>query len=438
MYKDKNILVMGLGRSGVAVAKLLNENNNITIIDKNDSNKDLINELENMGIKFLLEKEIDEISNYDIVVRSPGILPSHEIIKRALENNILIVNEVEVSYHFLPQNVKIIGVTGSNGKTTTTTIIYNLLSKIYDNVHLGGNIGIPLSALVSNVKKGDILVLEISDHQLYDMKDFKTNISVLTNLCETHLDFHGDYETYKEVKKKIFNNHSIDDIAIINSNCEDSLELIDNINSKIKYFGKDDCYIKDNYIYLNNQKIIGIDDILLKGKHNYENIMAALLVMNEFELDNYVIKEVLENFSGVEHRLELVKKIDNIEIYNDSKATNPTSTIIAINSFKKPIHLILGGFERRQDFNELNESLEYVKCIYAIGETSDRIEQWCIQHNLECYNMKMLELALSKIKENVKEGEVILLSPASASWDQYDKFETRGEEFKNIVAKMFD
>lgn len=438
MYKNKNILVMGLGRSGIAVSKLLCNDNKITIIDKNADNKKLICELEELGIKFLLEDEIYDITDYDIVLRSPGILPSHELVKKAIANNVLVVNEIEVSYHFLPENVKIIGVTGSNGKTTTTTIIYNLLSKLYDNVHLGGNIGIPLSALVNSVKENDILVLEISDHQLYDMKDFKTNISVLTNLCPTHLDFHGNYETYKEVKKKIFNNHTNNDKAIINASCKDSLEFINTIDSNISFFTKNNCYIKDNYIYVDEQRIINIDEILLKGNHNYENIMAALLVMNEFELNIDVIKEVLINFNGVEHRLELVKKINNIEIYNDSKATNPTSTIIAINSFKKPIHLILGGFERSQDFNELNQSLEYVKCVYAIGETCDRIEKWCLNKNIECYNMKTLELAMNKIKENVQEGEVILLSPASASWDQYDKFETRGEEYKNIVAKIFN
>lgn len=436
MYNDKRVLVYGIGKSGKSVAKLLSKNNKVTIVDKNELDNNLREEFKKFHIEFKLETEVD-VSDFDIIVRSPGIVPTNNLIKEALDKNIYVTNEVEVAYHFLPK-CKIIAVTGSNGKTTTTTIIYKLLSKIMDNVHLGGNIGIPLSDLVENVKENDVLVLEISDHQLYDIKNFKPDIAVLTNLCPTHLDFHGSYEKYKEVKKKIFNNQTEEDIAIINYGDKDSINLTNDIKGYKKYFNGKNAYIENNIIYINDKPIISIEDILLKGHHNYENIMAALLVMEEFNLDKDVVKEVLKSFNGVEHRLEFVKSYNNIQLYNDSKATNPTSTIIAINSFTKPIHLILGGFERSQDFNELNDYLKNVKCIYAIGEVSDRVEKWAKEQNKDVFNVKTLHNAILKIKENVLSEEVVLLSPASASWDQYDRFETRGEEFKKLVAKYFN
>lgn len=436
MYNDKRILVYGVGKSGQSVAKLLSKNNEVTIIDEKELDNTLKEEFHKYNIGFKLETGVN-VSDFDLIVRSPGILPTNKLIKEAIAKNIYVTNEVEVAYQYLP-NCKIIAVTGSNGKTTTTTIIYKLLSKIMDNVHLGGNIGIPLCDLVENVKVGDVLVLEISDHQLFDIKTFKPDIAVLTNLCPTHLDFHGSYEKYKDVKKKIFSNQNEEDIAIINYNNLDSVNLIKDIKSNKKYFNGIDAYLDNNIIYVDGKEIISLDEIKLKGQHNYENIMAALLVMNEFNLDKNVIKEVLKNFNGVEHRLEFVKEYNKILFYNDSKATNPTSTIIAINSFNKPIHLILGGFERSQDFNELNNYLKNVKCIYAVGEVSDRVESWAKENNKEAFNVKTLEKAVIKIKENVKSEEVVLLSPASASWDQYDRFETRGEEFKKLVAKYFN
>lgn len=438
--KNKNILVFGLAKSGYHVAKLLYKENNITVIDQKDDDKEKINDLESLGIKFIKTSNASEYINSDIdlLIKNPGIEPSNDALVKARNLNIPIVNEMEVAYHYLPSDVKIIGVTGSNGKTTTTTIIYELLSHMMDNVHLGGNIGYPLSEIVGNVKSNDILVLEISDHQLYDLNDFKTNISVLANLCPTHLDFHGNYENYINVKKKIFNHHTKNDIAIINKSNNDSLKITDDINSTKKYFCGCDAYIDNDVIFVNDEEIINIKDILVKGEHNYENIMASLLVFNEFGIDKSIVKEVLGSFKGVEHRLEFVKKYNNIEIYNDSKATNPTSTLIAINTFNKPIHLILGGMERKQDFNELNSSMNKVKCVYAIGETEDRINDWCQSIDVDCVICNTLDVAVKKIREKVNDSEIVLLSTASASWDQYDKFETRGDEFKKHIAIFFE
>lgn len=440
MIENKKILVLGMARSGYAVAKLLANNNEIIVTDRNDSDTEHIEELERLGVKFIKSVTGEEIldETFDLVIKNPGIEPKQACVVKANYLNIPIVNEMEVAYHYLPKNVTIIGITGSNGKTTTTTILYNLLKLHNIDVTLGGNIGYPLSEVVNNVKGNTIVLLEISDHQLYNLKDFKTNISVLTNLCPTHLDFHGTYENYKNTKKKIFNHHTINDKAYINYNNLDSMELTKDINSNKIYFNNELNYYNNEGIYINKELVIKLDDIKIKGNHNYENILVSLLVLKEFAFNKEIIKEFLSKFGGVEHRIEIVDSKSNIEFYNDSKATNPTSTLIALKTMNKPTHLILGGMERSQDFNELNSCINIVKCIYAIGSVTDRVYDYAKSNNIECIKCNTLDRAMEKIKEKVSDNEAVLLSPASASWDQYDKFETRGDEFKKLVAKLFN
>lgn len=440
MLNGKKILILGMARSGYHIAKLIYKNNDIIITDKNEQDENKIKELNNLGIKFIKSDTGMELldESIDLVIKNPGIEPSHPVVKKALELGIKIVNEMEVAYSYLPEGVKIIGITGSNGKTTTTTILYNLLKLHGIDVILGGNIGYPLSEIIDKVKENSVLVLEISDHQLYNLDTFKTNISVLTNICPTHLDFHGTYENYKNTKKKIFNHHTKLDKAFINYKNVDSLDITKDILSSKHYFNDDLNYYNDEGIYINNELVIELDDIKIKGVHNYENILVSLLVLKEFAFNKDIIKEYLSKFNGVEHRIEVVDSKSNIDFYNDSKATNPTSTLTALKTMNKPTHLILGGMERSQDFNELNASIDVVKCIYAIGEVTDRVDGYATRISVDCIKCYTLEKAMEKIKENVQEGEIVLLSPASASWDQYDKFETRGEEFKKLVEKLFN
>ena len=433
--KNKKILIVGLSKSGYNIAKLLANANDITLTDKSNEDKAKIDELTSLGVNFIKSDHQEELldTSYDILIRNPGVDPHNEVIKKAKRLNIPITNEVEIAYHFIPKTCKIIAITGSNGKTTTTTMIYEILQKMGEKVILGGNIGYPLSEIINKVEDDSILVLEISDHQLYDCVDFKPNIAVLTNLCPTHLDFHDNYGNYINVKKKIFKNQNLNDIAIINYGNEDSLKITNDIRPKKLYFNGVNAHIVNDFIFVNGKPIININNIKIKGYHNYENIMACLLVINEFGLNNKIIEEYYANFKGVEHRLEYVDTINGVAYYNDSKATNPTSTYIAINSFKDNIHLILGGFERKQDFNELNDVINKVKMIYAIGETEDRVYEYAISKHIPCTKCATLNNAMEKIYNNVKEKDVVLLSPASASWDQYKKFEDRGSEFKKLV-----
>ena len=435
MYKNMKILILGAARSGISGAKLLlNRNNDITLSDIHEINEK--EELEDLGIKVVIGNQLDLIDNsYDLIIKNPAIMYVSDIVKKCDELNLRVENEMEVAYHFLPNNVKIIGVTGSNGKTTTVTMIYELLKRLNKRVILGGNIGFPLSSVVNDVKSGDILLLEISDHQLLDLHDFKTNISVLTNLCPTHLDYHGSYEHYMWNKKKIFNHHTKDDKAIINFQNNDSLTVTENILSTKVYFNSKLNYYDSNAIYLDGKEVLKINDILLKGSHNYENILACLLVVKEFGLDLNIVKEFFKTFNGVEHRLEFVANIDNVLYYNDSKATNPTATITALKTFNSPIRLILGGLDRKQDFNELNDYMKYVVKIYAIGEVTERVYEYAKNIGIECEKCTYLGNAMEAIKKDVLSNEVVLLSTASSSQDQYKKFEDRGEEFKSILQK---
>ena len=435
MFKNKKIFILGMARSGYNVAKLLYKNNEIVITDKNDQDEEKVRELESLGVKFIkTDKPLDIFNaSFDMVIKNPGVMPFHELLIEANKLNIPIYNEMEVAFHFLPKNIKIIGVTGSNGKTTTTTIIYELLKKMNISVVLGGNIGFPLSEVIPLIKNGDVLLLEISDHQLINFKDFKTDISVLTNLCQTHLDYHGNYENYKKVKHNIFNHHTEKDIAIINQNNLDSMDIIKDIKSKKEYFNGKDAFIKDDFIFIKDEKIININDIKIKGQHNYENIMAALLVINEFGINKDIIKDFFMNFNGVEHRIEFVCQKDNLKFYNDSKATNPTSTITALDSFNEDIYLILGGMQRNQNFHELDNHLKNVKKIYAIGQVTDEVFDYAKEVNINSEKCYTLSKAMEMIKNDNLNNGVVLLSPASASWDQYDKFETRGDEFKNLA-----
>lgn len=438
MYENMKILILGAAKSGVSVAKLLaNRNNDITLSDLNDLEENVKNELENLGIKIVITKNQCELidNTYDLIIKNPAIMVTSDIVKKVNELNLRMENEIEVAYHFLPKNVTIIGVTGSNGKTTTTTLIYELLKLHGKKVVLGGNIGYPLSSIINDIKENDILLLEISDHQLCDIHDFKTNISVLTNICPTHLDYHGTYEHYMWTKKKIFNHHSNKDIAIINKTNEDSLKITDDILSNKIYFNSEDNYYKDGYIYLHKEQFLNVNDIKLKGTHNYENILMALLVLKNFGINKEKAKEFLKDFGGVTHRLEYVLEKHGVVYYNDSKSTNPTATITALKTFSKPIHLILGGQERNQDFNEMNEYMKNVKKIYAIGTVTDRIYDYANKLDIPCEKCYYLRDAMDKIFSNVVSGDVVLLSPGSGSQDQYVKFEDRGDEFKNLVEK---
>ncbi len=439
MYKNQKFLVLGLARSGYEVAKvLIARNNEVIVTDLKGDDEDKINELKSLGVQVFITDKQDELldKTFDYVIKNPGIKFTNPTVVKAESLNIPVINELEVAYNLLPKNVKIIGITGSNGKTTTTTLIYEVLKNAGLPVHLGGNIGYPMSSLLADVKENDILVLEISGHQLHDFVNFKVDIAVMTNLSVVHLDHFGTYENYKHNKCLIFRHQTIDDLAILNMENQDVMDETKNIGSTKEYFSslnKADSYLKDGVIYYQDEAIVDTDKVILKGNHNYENMMCAILVAKRLNVGTKVIKETLETFKGVEHRIEFVGKINDREFYNDSKSTNVRSTQIALNAFKVPTILLLGGLDRNLPFDDLEPFMTNVKCVVCYGETKYKIEEFINKLNIRCYVVNNLREAVTTAYKESSSNDVILLSPACASWDQYKSFEERGNEFKQIV-----
>lgn len=446
MFENKKIVILGFARSGYAAAKYLKKLNNEVILNdlKEDHDKEKLEELKTLGITIILGNHPDYLidETVDYLIKNPGVPIDHKYVLKAKELNIPVINEVEMSYLLIPKekNIKIIAITGSNGKTTTTTLIYNILKEANLPVHLAGNIGTPLCSVIDNLQKDDILVMETSCQQLENLDKFNPNIAVMTNITEAHIDFMKTFEHYKYVKSKLIKNQTEKDLTIINHENEHLMDIVKNAKSNIKYFSSKEqlqgAYLKDNAIYYYNEKIIDTKDIVLRGIHNYENIMAAIMVAKEFNVKNEVINQVLTTFQGVEHRLEFVGNINGRLFYNDTEATNIKCTQIALNSFTEPTIVILGGLERGQNFNDLKNYLKNVKAIIAIGSCRKRVEDFAKNNNIPVYSYEFLKDGEAKAYEISEEGDVILLSPGSASWDQYKQCEDRGDEFKKI-AKSF-
>ena len=447
MFNNKKIFILGLARSGFQAAKVLvNRGNEVILNDfKEESEQDsrMVDELKELGVHLVFGSHPDDLldTSFDYLIKNPGVPIDHKYVLKAKELNIPVINEVEMAYHLLPKNVDIIGITGTNGKTTTTTIIYEIMHKAFGSkVHLAGNIGYPLSSILDNVKSGDIIIMECSCQQGENFIDFHPHIGVLTNFSEAHIDFMKTYSHYKETKSRMFYKQSSSDIAIMNYDNSDVVEELKNIISIKKYFSSkesiDGCYLLNNNIYYYDELIMNINNIKIKGLHNVENCMAAIMAVKEYNVSNDIIIDVISSFRGVEHRLEYVDTINGVEYYNDTEATNIKCCQIALSSFNCPIILFLGGLERGQTFENLTPYMDNVKAIIAIGECRERVRDYAKSINKEVFVYEHLIDGFDKASTIATNGDVVLLSPASASWDQYKECEVRGAEFKQKVMEL--
>lgn len=440
MFENKKIFVFGMARSGYAASFFLSKHAaSILVTDSKEQEIEKVKTLNELGVEVAITKEPEELldETYDVIVKNPGIPRNHPLLQKAKKLNIPVIGEMEVASYYIDPSVHVIGVTGSNGKTTTVTILYEFMKEQGLPVHLAGNIGTPLCEIVEDIKPGDYLVLEVSDHQLYDLYHFKTNVSVVTNLSEVHLDFNGTFEKYLNTKKRIFQNHTKEDMAILNLDNQYVMDISKEIPSMKVFFSsmnqKADAYVKDQYIYVHNEPFIELSDIRVQGMHNYENIMCAILATIPFGVTKETIHRVLNNFGGVEHRLEFVDKIEDKIFYNDSKSTNNEATMTALNSFEQPIVLILGGLDRGQDFHELDDAMKHVRVVIALGETKEKIQSYCQEIHKDCVLVNTIEEAVHAGFDLASPQDIILLSPACASWDMFPSFEVRGEEFKKQI-----
>ena len=447
MFKNNKIFILGLARSGYQAAKyLISRGNTVILNDGKEEEKmdpEQVKELRDLGVELIFGSHPDDIldSSFDYLIKNPGVPIDHKYVLKARELGIEVINEVEMSFRLLPEGVKVIAITGTNGKTTTTTLTYEIMKKAFgDKVFLAGNIGYPVSSILNDVKSGDIIVTEVSCQQLENMDKFRPDVALMTNLSPAHIDFLKSYENYKRVKAKLFKNQTINEVAILNIDNEDVINETKDIKSTVKYFSSKNeingCYVKDNAIYYYGEKVISRDDIFIAGMHNVENCMAAISIVKEFGVSNDIIVDVISNFRGVEHRLEYVDTIEGRRFYNDTEATNIKCTQIALSSFDKPTIIILGGLERGQDFNELTPFIKNVKAIIGIGQCRERVLDYGRSVGIDTYIYEHLKDGFDKCYEVSSEGDIILLSPASASWDQYKECEVRGAEFKKKVEDL--
>lgn len=447
MFENQKILILGFARSGYEAAKFLIQRGNQVVL--NDSKQEelqdaeKVKELRELGVEFVFGSHPDDLldSTFDYLIKNPGVPIHHKYVLKARELGIEVINEVEMAYRLFPKNVTLIGITGTNGKTTTTSLTYAIVKEAFgDRAFLAGNIGFPLSGVLSELKEGDIVVMEVSCQQLANLSTFHPNIAVMTNLSPAHIDFFGSYEVYKKAKAKLFQNQTKDDVAILNVENADVLDETKRILSTKKFFSSENsingCYLDGRDIYYYDKKILSRDDIRIAGIHNVENVMAAVMVAKELKIPDDIIRQVVRNFKGVEHRLEYVDTVNGRKFYNDTEATNIKCTQIALASFDEPTILILGGLERGQDFFELSDYLAHVKCIVAVGECRDRVVQFADTMKIPVYSYEFLRDGFQKCYEVSDSGDVILLSPASASWDQYKECEIRGTEFKDCVKAL--
>lgn len=443
--KDKNILVLGLAISGVSTAKALNKlGANVTITDMKTEEKlsSFIKQLENFNINYVLGSNDVDLENFDLIIKSPGIPLEIPIIKKAKQKEIEVITDIELAYR-LSDN-KMIAITGTNGKTTTTTLIGEIFKNAGNDCHVTGNIGVGILWEIVNADDQDVFIIEASSFQLENTNHFKPKVSIIINITPDHLNWHKTFENYVRAKKKIFANQDENDYTILNYDNTTVRELADEVNSNLIYFSTNTTldkgvYIDGDYIVINDgsktKKVMPFLDVGVPGKHNLENALASISAAWVMGVDLEVITKTLREFDGVEHRFKFVDCINGMNFYNDSKGTNPDSSIAAIEALDSPIVLIAGGMDKGSDFDEFIKSFNgKVKALVLLGETAEKIKNTAISNGFDnIYIVKNMKEAVQKSNEIGTTGDNILLSPACASWDMYQNFEERGKDFVNAV-----
>lgn len=454
--KNKNVTIIGLGRSGIACVRLLHKlGANIFVSEEKKISKikAQLNQLK--GINFELETGAHTrlvYKNKDLIVLSPGVSIEHPVIKEAKEKKIPVISEVELAYRLTDS--PIVAVTGTNGKSTTTSLIYEILKKGNAHTVLGGNIGISLADVIENTARKGFIVSEISTFQLEGIVDFKPHIAVLLNITPDHLDRHHSLSDYVKVKSRIFLNQTKKDYAVINYDDKICRKMTANIKARKYFFSinkklKQGAYLKNGVIYFSKngaeKSICKKNIISLKGAHNIYNGLAAVCVACILNIKPAGIVSVLKNFKTLHHRLEHTAVIKGVEFIDDSKGTNPDSVIVALKSFPKKLILIAGGKDKNADFTELAKVIaQKVKNLILIGETASQIEsavKKSAKKSLKSGGLKIkradsFKKAVDFSFKTASEGDIVLLSPACASFDMFNSAEERGEIFQKLVKDL--
>ena len=438
--KGKKVAILGLGVSNKPLVKYFTSLGcDVSIYNEKELEYD---NPYNAHI-YIGKDSMNDLSGYDYIFRSPSILPTRESIQKARQEGAIITSEIEEVIKNAPCTV--IGVTGSDGKTTTTTLINEVLKANGYITHLGGNIGTPIFTDIRNVNEKDVIVLELSSFQLMGM-NVSPDISIITNISENHLDIHKDYEEYINSKENIYKHQTKKGILVVNYD-KTITKNLKTIGETRHFSGKekinDGYYVIGNKIYNKEGKeILDGKNIKLRGHHNYCNIATVLTAINDM-IDLEKSLEVLKNFAGVEHRLEFIRNIDGASWYNDSVSSSPTRTIAGLYSYDEPIILIAGGYDKNISYAPLGlPILEKCKCLILMGNTKEKIKTSTMEASkktnkqIPIYEVDTLEEAVNKAKEVENQGDVVLFSPASASFDMFKNFADRGNKFKALVNKL--
>ena len=445
-FLGQKACVLGGGKSGQAVAELLADHSMDVLI----SDAGMQAHVEpSLHISVETGGHTPQVFTCDFFIKSPGVLPNSTVLKLAREEHIPIFSELEVALSFLPKNVQVFAVTGTNGKTTTTTLLGEILKQRAlreargQQVWVCGNIGNPVSACVSKVQEGDVLVVEVSSYQLEDSSYFHPNIACLLNVTPDHLDHHGDMKNYIKAKAKMFQFQQADDVAVLNGADAICAQLAERIQSRVMAFSAQPRHWLKTDVFYDGDELIFSQGYNLKppkliGIHNVENAMAAALMALAGGATVQDVQEVFDRFESMEHRIETVSQIHGVTYINDSKATNLDSTITALKSFDKKPHiwLILGGRDKGASYEVLIPYLkDHCKRVLSIGECMDKIERE-LKGEFPIVRCETLDKAVSYASQHAVAGDIVLLSPACASFDQFKSFEERGHVFKELVNQL--
>lgn len=444
MYLHKKVLVLGLAKSGVGAALLLHKLgafvtvNDYKPLSENPEARDLLEQ----GVTVICGEHPLELleEGFELIVKNPGIPYHNPMVQKAMELNIPIITEVELAYQV--SEAPFIGITGTNGKTTTTTLVFEMLKVGNQSPLIAGNIGTVASEVAQAAKEFNQIVIELSSFQLMGTPTFRPKIAILTNIYDAHLDYHGTRLEYAKAKANITKNQTSEDYFIVNSEQEEVMEIAAKSKAQIVPFSVkrelvQGVCVKDGWILFNGERIMKVADIVLPGAHNLENVLSAIAAAKLTGVSNEAIYQVLNTFKGVKHRLQFIDEIDGRLFYNDSKATNILATKKALMAFEKPTILLAGGLDRGNEFDELIPSFKNVKAIITFGQTAPKLERVAKEAGIKIIQRvdNVEKAAICAFPLSVP-GDVILLSPACASWDQYKTFEERGDIFVETVHKL--
>ncbi|MFS0940100.1 UDP-N-acetylmuramoyl-L-alanine--D-glutamate ligase [Enterococcus casseliflavus] len=445
-YQNKKVLVLGLARSGFSAAKLLHDLGALVTVNdgkpfaENPEAQDLLA----LGVKVITGSHPIELldEGFSLVVKNPGIPYSQPLVQKALEKKIPVITEVELAYQI--SEAPIIGITGTNGKTTTTTMIANVLNTGMQKGQalLSGNIGFPASSVAQTAKAEDRLVMELSSFQLMGIDTLRPKIAVITNIYEAHIDYHGSRPEYVLAKWRLQQRMTADDYLVINWNQPELEALSAKSNAQIIPFSTKEkvagAYMLDGILYYKEEVIMAADELGVPGDHNIENALAAIAVGKLCDMPNEAIKQALQTFTGVPHRTQYVTTINQVKFFNDSKATNILATEMALGGFdNEKLILLAGGLDRGNSFDDLVPALKGLKAIVLFGETKEKLAAAAQAAGVKTIEMTdNVETAVPLAFSLSAAGDTILLSPANASWDQYPNFEVRGDKFMAAVAEL--